>query len=36
MAGGQIIDEVDEHHFDKIMNINLKGAYLRFKKQCPF
>ncbi|MCS5707925.1 SDR family oxidoreductase [Candidatus Berkiella cookevillensis] len=36
IAGGQIIDEVDEHHFDEIMNINLKGAYFTVQKAVPF
>ncbi|MBS0290026.1 MAG: SDR family oxidoreductase [Proteobacteria bacterium] len=36
IAGGQIIDEVDESHFDEIMNINLKGAYFTVQKAVPF
>ncbi len=36
IAGGQIVDEVDEHHFDEIMNINLKGAYFTVQKAVPF
>lgn len=35
IAGGQILDEVDEHHFDEIMNINLKGAYFTVQKAVP-
>lgn len=36
IAGGQIIDEVDEQQFDQIMNINLKGAYFTVQKAVPF
>jgi NAD(P)-dependent dehydrogenase (short-subunit alcohol dehydrogenase family) len=36
IAGGQIIDEVNEHHFDEIMNVNLKGAYFTVQKAVPF
>lgn len=36
VAAGRMIDEVDEKHFDKIMNINLKGAYFTVQKSVPF
>ncbi len=36
IAGGQIVDEVDEHHFDQIMNTNLKGAYFTVQRAVPF
>lgn len=36
VAGGQIIDDVDERHFDEIMNINLKGAYFTVQKAVSF
>jgi NAD(P)-dependent dehydrogenase (short-subunit alcohol dehydrogenase family) len=35
IANEQIVDEVDEHHFDEIMNINLKGAYFTVQKAVP-
>lgn len=36
IAGGKIIDDVDENHFDEIMSINLKGAYFTVQKAVPF
>ncbi|MGE3319114.1 MAG: SDR family NAD(P)-dependent oxidoreductase [Candidatus Berkiella sp.] len=35
IAGGEIIEEVSEQHFDEIMNTNLKGAYFTVQKAVP-
>jgi len=35
IAGGELIEEVNEHHFDEIMNTNLKGAYFTVQKAVP-
>ena len=32
IAGNQTVDQVDEQHFDSIMNTNLKGAYFTVQK----
>lgn len=35
IAGGELIEEVNEAHFDEIMNTNLKGAYFTVQKAVP-
>lgn len=36
IAGNMKVDEVDEQHFDSIMNTNLKGAYFTVQKAVPY
>jgi len=36
IAGNQVVDNVDEQHFDSIMNTNLKGVYFTVQKAVNF
>ncbi|MBS0286056.1 MAG: SDR family oxidoreductase [Proteobacteria bacterium] len=36
IAGNKKVEEVDELHFDSIMNVNLKGAYFTVQKAVPY
>lgn len=36
IAGNEAVEQVDEQHFDQIINTNLKGAYFTVQKAVPF